>query len=216
MEIQAEIINEVNAPKNDHEKLFICLGGSSESGKSSFSLRMMQIHGANRVKYLKAAHEFGMSSNAGDTDPFSMLGNPNEEERSENEIGTWRTIDRITDYNDRITVIESLKHPSFLRSFAKTALNACLYVVYIDADYSLRVEREAVQLGVSVADIEPKIRLKDAEKVSYGSEQVRQIADIVLRNNGSEVEYHEWIDDFATKLRVLYPGSNQLTNIEYL
>jgi hypothetical protein len=43
MGIHVEIINEVCAPKDEHQKLFICLGGSSESGKSSFSLRMLRV-----------------------------------------------------------------------------------------------------------------------------------------------------------------------------
>jgi cytidylate kinase len=103
-----------------------------------------------------------------------------------------------------------------LRSFARTAINASLYIVYIDAEFSLRVKRESDRLGVPVTDIEQKIRLKDAEKTIHGSQEIKNIADVVLNNNGSEAEYFDWIDDFAVRIISLYPSSGNSTSVEYL
>ena len=216
MGIEAKIVTDVTPPSNKHEKLFICLGGSSESGKSSFSQRMLQVHNANRVKYLRATNEFGISSGLVDTDPFSMLGDENEDQRRINEIGTWRTIDSATEGKSRITVIESLKHPGLLKSFAQAALNSCLYVVYIDADLSLRIAREASHRGQSIEETADQIRRKDMEKTIHGSEGVKQLADVVLYNNGDQEEYYAWIDNFAITVARMYPNDDDVVAVEYL
>lgn len=216
MGIEAKIVTDITPPADKNEKLFICLGGSSESGKSSFSQRMLQTHNVNRVKYLKATNEFGINSGLVDTDPFSMLGDENEDRRRINEIGAWRTIDSVTEGKSRITVIESLKHPGFLKSFARAALNGCLYVVYIDADLNLRINREASHRGLSIEETTDQIRRKDMEKTAYGSEDVRKLADMVLYNNGNQDEYLGWIDEFAIRAAAMYPSDDNAVAIEYL
>ncbi len=204
MAFSVEKITDIIPPYDDMTKLFICVGGTSESGKSTFSLRMLEQQSANRIKYLKAASEYGIA-NLGVSDPVTILSEPDPVKRAVNETGTWNVIDKITDGKNRISVIESLKHPNFLASLAKTAINSSLFVIYFDADFDLRVEREAKKISLPIAEVREMTRLKDTQKASYGANEIKDFANIIVNNNGSEDDYLQWIEAFAAQVAQDYP-----------
>lgn len=216
MKLTVETRQSVAPPRNSTEKLFICLSGSSESGKSSFSKRMLHEHSANRIKYLKATHCYGTLNGASVTDPFYMLSTADEHQRMQNEIGTWQTIDQVASEGNRISVIESLKHPNLLHSFGKAAIDACIYVIYIDADINIRVDRESSRLNVPGGKMLEYIIDKDSSKAACGLYDIRERADLVIQNNGTETEYYAWIDEFASHVHKLYNSKIDSPGIEYL
>lgn len=204
LEVVSRMDGQSICPVDSETKLFICLSGTSESGKSEFGKLLFDMGYANRIKYLRVAREIG-EQKYGIDDPFIFLQIGDSAERRENAGLIWEAINRISETNQRISVIETFKHPHLLHALASTALNISNCVVYIDASFELRLEREAIRIGKDTSQIREEIIKKDGDKLAFGIGDIKDLADVLVINNGEIDEYRDWVVEFADSLRDNFP-----------
>lgn len=194
-------------PDTPSTRLFVFVGGTSESGKSELTTIAHQRGDAHRIKYLRVANELSAEL-YGTGDPFEFL-NPNHEHSEMHHALFWQRLESIVEAGPRIAFIETIKHPELLRSFGRAALDAKLYTIFIDADFDQRVEREAARLGVNPEHIRQYISEKDALKQSIGLEGVRGLADATILNNGSHDEYVSWAHALISEFTERFESTSQ-------
>ncbi len=201
------ITNNPPEPQNGSTRLFVFVGGTSESGKSELTKTANERGDAHRVKYLRIANELS-DELYGNNDPYSFLSS-NHPLLDSHLALFWDRLGMLVESVPRITFIETIKHPQLLRSFGQTTLNATLLTVFVDADIELRIAREAKRLQVSPDSIRDLVLEKDALKRSVGLDEVRNMADIVVHNDGSHAEYVEWAHTFSAQLSDQFPASER-------
>lgn len=190
MPIQAEI-RRITAlaipdlrPCNISHAQVIALGGMSESGKSTAAAWMQTAHGFTRLKigYLleQAAtlHQIPDIYACEPTEQAELLVD---------------TLDRFTaahPFSSQLT-IESL-HRLESTSALKTLLGNAVTIAYVEAETSARQERNLH----GAADVV----MRDAVKASRGARAIREIADVVIDNNGSRLSLRHQLDQLRTQL----------------
>lgn len=204
-------------PKDEDARLFVCVSGTSESGKSEFSSRLFERGIANKIKYLRVAKELGYEK-YGYNDPFRFLEEGDSQERLDNATLIWGRIVELTEDRGRISVIETIKHPQLLRALGAYSLGEVMtgLVVFFDAEFEARVARESKKQGISEAIIRDTTREKDSIKRELGMDIIRAHADITVLNNGTHSEYVSWIDEFGDQVSDWFPASGRQRGvIEY-
>src|SRR3989344_1345015 len=78
--------------------------------------------------------------------------------------------------------IESLYGAS-LPAFLKQLLGNKFRIAFIDVPEDIRIHRASKELGLSVDKTVDMVRKKDAQRVSFGADEVRGIADVVIDNS---------------------------------
>ena len=181
---------EYPTPDTLSTQLFVFVGGTSESGKSELTSLAQQRGDAHRIKYLRVANELN-DELYGVNDPFQFL-DPSHEQSEQHYELFWQRLAQLTETGPRIAFVETIKHPELLRSFGRTALDAKLYTIFVDADFEQRVQREASRLGVQPDTIRESIRQKDELKNTFNLNGVRSLADVTVLNDGTHREYRNW------------------------
>lgn len=188
-------------PDTPSTRLFVFVGGTSESGKSELTTIAQQRGDAHRIKYLRVANELNAEL-YGVNDPFAFL-NPEHEQSELHHALFWQRLNSLVETGPRIAFVETIKHPELLRSFGRAALDAKLYTIFVDADFEQRVAREASRLGANPDAIRQYISEKDTLKHSFGLEGVRSLTDLSVLNDGSHEEYTDWahglVDDLSER-----------------
>jgi dephospho-CoA kinase len=185
-------------------QLLLILGGSSESGKSAFGKLLLEEQLANRIKYLRVAREISTRDGLGD-DPMNYLNvDLPEIERIARSKKLWQGVTDVASNAARVSVVETMKHPHLLTDLGQLieqgAINARFLMVYIDAPFEKRVEREVLKTGLSSSEITEKVKLKDEEKSRLGDKDLSSLADIVVWNNGEAQDYFEWVLNFGSSM----------------
>ena len=180
-----EILNtacQIKLPQiRETPQLFVCLGGLSECGKSSFAEHL-------RINYqfcrLKLRYFIEIIEKRGDAvTPESIC------------LELFDYLERHY-FLARIS-IESL-HDPFVPAILKLMLGEQVQIVYIEVDYSTRVRRAAKErnVGFEVADM--IVTEKDRIKRDRGAERVRNIADIIFDNSSNVLQLN--LKTFADRL----------------
>lgn len=190
MPIQAEIRRIAAAIKpelgscNASQAQIIGFGGMSESGKSTAAAWMQTTHGFTRLKigYLldQAATIHGID------DIYSC----DPTEQAELLVDSLDRFASAHPFSSQLT-IESL-HRLESTSALKTLLGNSLRIVYVDAEVQVRRDR-----GVHGA---ADVIMRDMVKGSRGASAIREIADVVVDNNGSVLSLRHQLDRLRTRL----------------
>jgi cytidylate kinase len=164
-----------------HRVQVVALGGLSESGKSTAGAYLAARHGYARLKigYLLEA----AAARCGVADVYAL----GEAAIAEMLALGLETYCAAHHFQRRVS-IESLHRAGMTAELAKL-LGDRLMVVYLDAS---PVIREARSLA-GVADV----RERDVVKRSRGAEHIRDVADVVIGNNGSRLALYRALDRIA-------------------
>jgi hypothetical protein len=163
----------------------VALGGLSESGKSTAGAYLANRHGYARLKigYLLQV----AADRCGIADVYAL----DDVAIAEVLVLGLETYCAAHHYQRHVS-IESLHRDGVTAELAKL-LGGHLTVVYLDASAS---RREARGLAGPL-----DVHERDAVKHSRGAARVRELADIVVDNNGSRLPLYHALDQIATSMR---------------
>lgn len=168
-----------------HQVGVVALGGLSESGKSTAGAYLATRHGYARLKigYLLqvAADRYGIAD-------VYALGDAGIAEMLAFGLETYCAAHHF----QRCVSIESLHGAGVTAELAKL-LGDHLRVVYLEVSPDLREAR-----GVSGA---VDVRERDVVKRSRGAERIRELADVVIDNNGPRLALYHALDRIAADVR---------------
>ncbi|KAJ7750350.1 hypothetical protein B0H16DRAFT_1550399 [Mycena metata] len=176
-------------------RVVIALGGLSECGKSSMGAFIDSHFGQQgrreKIGYLldNATHQLGLNAY---TLPDSVQAHLLLQQiESYSKAHFWLSVLSLESIHRFASIAE-----------AKRILGPLLQIVYVDASEEKRIERQISR--VEEAQIDAKIQElkdKDVVKRERGAERVKDIADLVLDNNGSFAEASSVLAKFiSTKL----------------
>ena len=172
-----------------HEVRVTALGGLSESGKSTAGAYLAARHGYARLKigYLLEV----AAARCGIADVYEL------DEAGIAELLVLGLEMYCTAHHfQRCVSIESLHRAGVTAELAKL-LGDHLMVVYLDAASGMRETRSAA----GPADV----RERDAVKRSRGAERIRELADVVIDNNGPRLALYRTLDSIAVSNRWQQP-----------
>ena len=106
-------------------------------------------------------------------------------------------------YKDAIS-LESL-HDFELSRALKSQLGEQFSIIYIDTSLKNRVIRNALAEGIDVQQSMEQVQAKDAEKRAMGADKIKEIADYVIDNNGTNYELYSKLDTI-TSAKTKYTG----------
>jgi hypothetical protein len=163
----------------------VALGGLSESGKSTAGAYLTTRHGYARLKigYLlqAAADRYGV------TDVYAL-----DDAGMAEMLALGMELYCAAHHFQRRVSIESLHRAGMTVELAKL-LGDHLTVVYLEASPGLREARSPA----GGADV----RERDAVKRSRGADRIRDLADIVIGNDGPRLSLYHALDQIATRQR---------------
>ncbi|KAJ3578673.1 hypothetical protein NPX13_g1894 [Xylaria arbuscula] len=164
-----KILPDLRKPTFDRIKTIYALAGLSECGKSTVADMIHKAHGTGGAR-LKMSYLIDGASNDLGHDIYSLS-------RKRRAAALLRGLDAYGRYHWYLSTltIESVHRYDSIAAL-KSYLGSLLQIIYIETDEELRLERSA----------RPRLRLeqKDAVKKERGAERVKEIADVVLGNNG--------------------------------
>lgn len=168
-----------------HEVHVTALGGLSESGKSTAGAYLATRHGYARLKigYLLEV----AATRCGIADVYAL----DEAGIAELLVLGLEMYCRAHHFQRHVS-IESLHRHGVTVELTKL-LGDHLMVVYLDAAPGLRAARSAA----GPADV----RERDAVKRSRGAERIRELADVVIDNNGPRLALYRSLDSVAASDR---------------
>jgi hypothetical protein len=158
----------------------VALGGLSESGKSTAGAYLATRHGYARLKIgylLEAAARCGVA------DVYTL----DETALAEMLVLGLETYCAAHHFQRQVS-IESLHRAAMTAELAKL-LGDRLMVVYLDASPAVREARSLA----GAADV----RERDAVKRSRGAERIRDLADVVVGNDGTRLTLYRALDRIA-------------------
>ncbi|KAI1122294.1 hypothetical protein F5Y10DRAFT_287351 [Nemania abortiva] len=186
----SKILPDLLKPTFERIKTIYALAGLSECGKSTVADMIHKAHGTNGAR-LKMSYFLDGASNELGHDIYSLPG----ERRAAALLKGLDAFSRYHWYLSTLT-IESVHRYDSIASL-KSYLGSLLQIIYIETSEELRLKRSA----------RPRLRLeqKDAVKKERGAERVKEIADVVIDNNGPK----ESLED---TLRALLQGRERSLN----
>ena len=180
------MMQNITVPK---DRKIYALGGMSECGKSGAGEYLSRNHNIwnMKLKYFnqQIAQKYGMK------DIFS----------NEKEFVSVLLIEEIvlmlnTHYYKGKISIESL-HNFDITQELKKYFGDSLKIVYIDTNYKNRVVRTAMGEGISIEEAKEQVDQKDKIKSSVGADRIKDIADVIIDNNCSQMKFKEQLDSIA-------------------
>ncbi|KAJ8133217.1 hypothetical protein O1611_g407 [Lasiodiplodia mahajangana] len=165
----SKILPDLFKPTFERIKTIYALAGLSECGKSTVANMIHKAHGTSGARLKMSYFLDGASKELGH-DIYSLSG----ERRAAALLRGLDAFGRHHWYLSTLT-IESVHRYDSIASL-KSYLGPLLQIIYIDTNEELRLERSG----------HPRLRLdkKDAAKKGRGTERVKEIADVVIDNNG--------------------------------
>ncbi|KAK3363929.1 hypothetical protein B0T25DRAFT_55873 [Lasiosphaeria hispida] len=165
----ATILPDLLKPTFERIKTIYALAGLSECGKSTVADMIHKAHGTSGAR-LKMSYFLDRASNELGYDVYSLSG----ERRAAALLRGLDAFARCHWYLSTLTIESVHRYDSI--AALKSYLGPLLQIIYIDANEELRLERSG----------RPRTRLeqKDAAKKGRGAERVKEIADVVIDNNG--------------------------------
>ena len=182
--------------------LIVALGGLSESGKSSVGLYLQQ-NGFERVKIVSIERE--MMVERGIIKPHDILKERHFDILYKNMLEAcedfWKKLKvRMDKVNSQYATIESIYRPE-LSSFLKQKLKERYLFLYFEAPFSSRVAREYQRLlkeqsceNIDLETVTEQVRKKDGFKIKHQANQIKQIADYIIYNTGTEEALYKKVD----------------------
>jgi len=188
----------------------IALGGLSESGKSSVGM-YLQRYGFQRIKIISIEREMMMDRgiiSEGETlkeEHFDRLYMNVEETCREFLV---RLSNRIENRELSCVSIESIYRPE-LSLYLKKELGNEYQCLFFEAPMSKRVERELIRLrneekrsDINYSTVMLQVKQKDAFKTKHRADRIREIADYVVDNSGTESTLYEKVDSILREYNI--------------
>ena len=168
------------------------LGGMSECGKSHAGQRFDSA-GVRRIKIARILADIGRERGM-DLGAADFTGQLHED--LGDEVVTY-FLDKVEaemrEYGAVRASIESLYRRS-LADGIRERLGDRFVVLFIDAPFDLRVERELIAKGGDRATLSAATRAKDHWKMDRGARDIREIADVIVDNSGTAQQYDATLD----------------------
>ena len=183
----SKILPDLLKPTFERIKTIYAIAGLSECGKSTVADIIHKAHGTSGAR-LKMSYFLDGASNELGHDIYSLSG----ERRAAALLKGLDAFGRYHWYLSTLTIESVHRYDSIAP--LKSYLGSLLQIIYIETNEELRLERSA----------RSRLRLeqKDAVKRERGAERVKEIADVLLDNNGPK----ESLED---ALRALLQGREQ-------
>jgi len=194
-----EIVKERSLFPNTDKQIY-ALGGLSECGKSGTGKYLSQMHNIWNMKFRYFLEQ--MAQRYGIYNPLDFYRN-NSELVALLEIDQLGMLFQKQYYKDAIS-LESL-HDFNLTKALKEQLGDQFAIIYIDTSFRNRVIRNALSEGISIEESAKQVNLKDNEKKAMGADKIKEIADFVIDNNGTNFELYGKLDNIAID-KVVYSG----------
>jgi|SRR3989344_2569614 len=191
--------------------LTFMMSGTSESGKSHFGTTLVKEGVATRFKILRLTRE--LFTGAVDN-PAKFLENLPPAERDE--IGkkiVSGVCSKLVQFDTPIATIETISYPWLVQAF-KEYQGIRALSIFIDAPLAMRTRRESKKRGLDQVEIAQSISLKDANKMSSGLEEIREITDIIVANAGSIQTYTDFVRNLGN-LALIYTPKFSGTPFEF-
>lgn len=199
--------------KKEYVKGMFSLGGLSECGKTSAGLYMDHI-GVKRLKIIQIEKEMmeerGYDLSLGMKEyHFDELYQENRDEVFREFL--YRLIIKLQAEGVKYASIESL-YRAELGVFLKKELGARMINIFIDAPLKVRAEREYQKINeraaredgaiVRLEEIIQRTSQKDAFKIRHGADRVKNIADIIIKNDSfiTKIEFDSMVGGIASIL----------------
>jgi hypothetical protein len=179
--------------------ILFLLSGKSESGKSHWGKRFVEQKYGSRVKILKLVHDQWPEEDPNDV--LSSITTP-EDPRIHTLAESFANL--LQKQQTPLAVVETLKHPEIV-SFLTASNHIRAVSVFLEPDFDLRVQREALSKDIPVEEATALAIQKDQQKAVLGNERIRDIADIYIQNNGDIATYNAFIDKIAYIGRMATP-----------
>lgn len=207
------IAKECYESKKEYMKGMLSLGGLSECGKTSAGFYLDRI-GVKRMKIIQIERE--MMEERG-YDLSEGMKEHHFDELYEGDIDEafreflYRLISKLQDEGIRYASIESL-YRAELGVFLKKELGARMINVFIDAPLEVRAERELQKINekaglengsrATLEEIIWRTSRKDAFKIRHGADHVKDIADIIIKNDSfiTKAEFDSMVGGIASIL----------------
>ncbi|MCQ9210566.1 nucleoside/nucleotide kinase family protein [Granulicatella seriolae] len=179
----------------------IGLGGLSESGKSYSGSYLSKRHSIPRVKIVKYIEKFRVDYfkeeiNLEDFHRY-LYDTPNKFTEFFLEKMIQKLKDEYGSYP--FIVVESLRDP-FFGEYFKKVLKEDFIVIYLEARFEDRVEREAIKTGKDTSEISRLVYEKDITKVSQGALKYQELADYSIDNHSSIENLNLELDKIVTSI----------------
>lgn len=174
------------------------VGGLSESGKSSAG-RYLDSRGIRRLKFVVFFRQIMQR-----VDPEANFDEWQKKAIDNRPEWLWEEflkvlVQRLEEERISCAALESLYRPSLALAMRRT-LGAKFVVVYIDIPEEIRLERQVIRQNLSSLEEAKRLLLpRDAEKLTWGALQIRDMADEVIDNSGSINKFHQKLDEAISK-----------------
>lgn len=184
----------------NQDKKIYALGGLSECGKSGTGKYLSKMHDIWNLKFRYFLEQMAQRYDV--DDPLKFYRN-NRNLVSLLEINQIAMLFQKQYYKDAIS-LESL-HDFELSRALKSQLGEQFSIIYIDTSLKNRVIRNALAEGIDVQQSMEQVQAKDAEKRAMGADKIKEIADFVIDNNGTNYELYSKLDTI-TSAKTKYTG----------
>lgn len=187
--------------------IFILVSGTSESGKSHLGKHFVKSETGNRLKFYKTlagTSEYGdYNTSNSKKNPFDFAESIKNKSKIKNEVFNKIKEDYICiirKTNIPVATVETIKHPWIIEAFRSDS-DLRVLCLFIDAPVEERVKREARKTKHGIEEIMDKTLEKDTWKNSFGNQEIRSMADLLINNAGGTDVYNSFLDSFELFLR---------------
>ena len=184
--ISKEMIKKLNIVEG---KTIYALGGMSESGKSGAGEYLSKRHNIWNMKLKYIDRNISQKY-----DIHNLFTN----DPSFTSILVAEQINDLLDvhyYKEKVS-FESL-HDFEVTQQLKQIYGDLFQIIFIDTNYKNRVIRTAMGEHISVEQAKEQVDKKDEQKSSVGADRIKSIADYIVDNNGTQLQFMNQLDDIV-------------------
>lgn len=183
---------------NDYPEKAFLLSGLSECGKSTAGMYFDSI-GIKRMKLVKVLAYKEMKKNK-NINPYEYAV---ELAKEKGEIFVaQKFIDNLTDIcnreNTRYCSVESLIYRRNAE-YIKSKMPDRFIITYIDMPEKERLKRQMIRSRVDIEEAKKIMLPRDKIKMSHGAHEIKNIADVVINNEGSLEELYSQLLKMSKK-----------------
>lgn len=186
------------------DNILFLLSGLSESGKSHVGEYLGSKGRARRIKFVRVVLHYELLERP-DMNPYERILDLSQEQISclfcENFQFIFYKPQEVSVY-----VIESVMSPiatTYIKKQLGDKFNVCS--LYLDASLSKRIERQIAKFNQEGLKLDEEsarnlVVSRDKKKITLGADKIKEIADIVLNNEGDLEDLHATLDSIYNNM----------------
>jgi len=183
--------------KKQYPERVLLLAGLSESGKSSAG-RFLNDRGFRRIKFVKLLAAEALRNNS-TLDPYDYCMQLDIDEDSKAKIFVQELLRKSQKENIRFCVVESMIRPDTAQAIKNLLGEKRALIVYIDVSEATRLCRQMVREHIDLAKAKKLMLPRDATKKSHGANHIKEIADVIIDNEGSLDSFKNQLSELVRK-----------------